>query len=610
MAKKNNDNNSDWMAGKQDERLEQLEEKLTALYANAENEIRSEYTDFTKKFEKQDARLAAQVEAGEIPKDEYIAWRKTEILKSNQYSKAVESMSNMLVNTDVAAMATINGELPQVVAESYDFVQALGFEAADKANMSTGTFQIYNADTVEILIRDNPDLLPKASKNTIDNLGGTVDIPEDKKWAKDRINREITQGIVQGKSLTKIADSLSKVTTMDKNAAKRNARTAMTAAENMGRAASAKDLKENGIPVQEVWSASGDDHVRESHQELDGTTKNEAGYYGEGIIARPLRYPGDPDGDPEEVYNCRCRENVVLAGIDHSRDDELYEEFMKQFNEAEEYKGFYPEGEQPETVAEAKKTEEPIATSGSEIQQPENIPMLEIFKPEAEQQELTYAGHKETNTKYWKEDKKEGTIQMTKKGIDEMSKDLDISKEKAKEIGNSLLNFTGDDYSLIRDASRGEGTDQGDYNMYKKDADNIEEFIDLSPKWDGGEISRGIFVEGDIAEEMRNQAESGESIDLMGISSWTSDLDQAEKFAQAYVADMDEALKTEAQKTGQAIVFINQSGETDCGTSVKHLSIHKAEDEVLVSGKAEFIPTKVYETEQAIYIYGDIKRKT
>lgn len=356
--------NSDFMSRKQDERLEQLEEKLTALYANAENEIRAEFTDFTEKFAREDQERQAMVEAGELNEEEYLAWRKTQILKSNDYSKAVESMTDMLVNTDIAAMATINGELPAVVAESYDFVQALGFKAAEEGGITAGTFQVYNAETVQILVRDNPDLLPKPSQSTIEQLGGTVDIPEDKKWAKDRINREITQGIVQGQSLPKIAERLQRVTTMDKNAAKRNARTAMTGAENMGRAASAADLKENGIPVQEVWSAAGDDRVRETHRLLDGTYKSEAGYFGEGILTTPLRYAGDPLGDPEEVYNCRCRTGIVLPGIDHSQDDKLYEEFMKQFEESKETN-------EPETTE-----PEPVTTSGSE-----SLPDIKNLEP-------------------------------------------------------------------------------------------------------------------------------------------------------------------------------------------------------------------------------------
>lgn len=325
MAKKIN-YNSDYMSRNHDDRLEQLEERLTALYANAENEIRSEFTDFTAAYEKEDQARQALVEAGMMTEDDYLAWRKTQILKSNDYSKAVESMSNMLVNTDVAAMATVNGELPVVVAESYDFVQGLGFQAAEEAGLTAGTFQVYNARTVEALIRDNPDLMPAP----------TVSIPEDKKWCKDRINREITQGIVQGKSLQDIASNLQKVTTMDKNAAIRNARTAMTGAENLGRSQAADDLKAQGIPTDEVWSATYDDRTRDSHLLLDGTTRDDSGYFGSGIIDIPLRFPGDPLGAPEEVYNCRCRLNIKLPGIDHSQDGDLYEKFMKE-NFPEDY---------------------------------------------------------------------------------------------------------------------------------------------------------------------------------------------------------------------------------------------------------------------------------
>lgn len=323
MAKRDN---SDFMSRRQDEQTEQLEERLTALYANAENEIRSKWADFSAGFEKDDKLKRAMVESGALPEEEYIAWRKTQVLKSTQYSKAVESMTNVLVNTDEAAMATVNDQLPQVVAESYDYVQALGFKAADEAGLTTGTFQIYNARTVQALIKDNPDLMPAPK----------VNIPEDQRWNKERINREITQGIVQGESIPKIAHRLQQVTTMDRHAAIRNARTAMTGAENLGRYESAQDLRENGIPVEEVWMATPDDRTRDSHRLLDGTTRDESGYFGVGIIDIPMRFAGDPLGAPEEVYNCRCRTGIVLQGIDHSQDQDLYEEFMKQFEDGRE----------------------------------------------------------------------------------------------------------------------------------------------------------------------------------------------------------------------------------------------------------------------------------
>lgn len=313
-----NRNNSDYMSRKMDKDLEQLEERLTALYANAGNEVRAEFTDFMADYQKQYEQMRLLLEAEDITQAEFDRWCKTKIINTDKYKNTINTLTNTLVNTDVAAMAAVNSELPLALAQSYNFVQSLGFKAADEAGLSVGTFQIYNAKTVEKIIKDNPDLLPN------------VDIPVDKKWNKDRINREITQGIVQGDSIPQVADRLQHVTNMDKNAAIRNARTSMTAAENLGRSESAKELKDKGIPIKEQWIATHDSRTRDSHLLLDGTFKSERGYYGEGIIATPLRFPADPLGDPEEIYNCRCRDGIVLNGIDHSQDDKLYEQFMQE----------------------------------------------------------------------------------------------------------------------------------------------------------------------------------------------------------------------------------------------------------------------------------------
>ena len=66
-----------------------------------------------------------------------------------------------------------------------------------------------------------------------------------------------------------------------------------------------------------VWHATHDDRTRESHAVMDGqeVAQDEPFITGNGV---ELRYPGDPDGPPEEVINCRCwREPIVdfLAGV-------------------------------------------------------------------------------------------------------------------------------------------------------------------------------------------------------------------------------------------------------------------------------------------------------
>lgn len=50
-----------------------------------------------------------------------------------------------------------------------------------------------------------------------------------------------------------------------------------------------------------TWVNAGDDRVRDSHIRLDNETVPIDGRFSNG-----LSYPGDPNGTPEEIYNCRC----------------------------------------------------------------------------------------------------------------------------------------------------------------------------------------------------------------------------------------------------------------------------------------------------------------
>lgn len=320
MIRKRLKYNSDFMSEKMDEQLELLEERLTALYASTATEVNAKFMAFSESFKEADMEMLAKLEAGEITQAEYSLWVQKNILQSDLYSATVDSLTTMMVNADIAAMAMVNGELPFVIAQSYNFTQSLGFAAADKAGLSVGTFQVYNAKSVEILLKKDPNLFPLPK----------VDIPEDKKWNQTKINQQIASSMLKGDTIPQVAENLQKVTDMDKNSAIRNARTAMTGAENMGRNESAAYLKEKGIPVREQWSATHDNRTRDTHVMLDGTYQDENGYFGADFLATPLRFAGDPLGDPEEVYNCRCRTSIVLEGIDHSKDDELYEQFMKE----------------------------------------------------------------------------------------------------------------------------------------------------------------------------------------------------------------------------------------------------------------------------------------
>jgi hypothetical protein len=79
------------------------------------------------------------------------------------------------------------------------------------------------------------------------------------------------------------------------------ARTEIGAAQNMAVSAAAEA---SGIVYEKVWCAAEDERTRASHTAADGQSRKE----GEGfdVGGANLDRPGDPNGPPEEVINCRC----------------------------------------------------------------------------------------------------------------------------------------------------------------------------------------------------------------------------------------------------------------------------------------------------------------
>lgn len=167
-----------------------------------------------------------------------------------------------------------------------------------------------------------------------------------------------------------------------------------------------------------------------------------------------------------------------------------------------------------------------------------------------------------------------------------VANDLHVPKEKAKEMAVSINKYSGSYYDDIRAASRGES------NGYKHEADMCEEFIKASPKWSGGKVYRGIKVYDPATRDaiLANVAK-GKPIDMRGVSSWSSKKSVADDFSGG----------------SHPIVFVSNGTSTNKGTSIKHLSNFKNEDEVLMSKDMTFTPTKMRKSKNGtIYIYGDV----
>ena len=137
-------------------------------------------------------------------------------------------------------------------------------------------------------------------------------------WNARRIRNELTAGIIQGESMGKIANRFYSVMGSNRKAVVRNARTAVTSAQNGGRMDAMRRAMEQGYPAKKQWVSTMDERTRLSHILLGGETVDANKPFSNGLM-----YPGDPDGDPSEVYNCRCTMVDADDRFRTAQDDEL-----------------------------------------------------------------------------------------------------------------------------------------------------------------------------------------------------------------------------------------------------------------------------------------------
>lgn len=282
-----------------DKIIEKAEKKIHKVYSRAEKETKKKLDEYLAAFERKDEAKRLQLAQGLITQEEYAKWRTGQICIGKRWREMLDTLATDLTNADKLAMSVANGYMPEVYALNHNYAT---FQV-EKGSLVDTSYTLYDKQTVERLVKGDPKLLPKAR----------VDIPKDKRWNRRHIKDEITQGILQGEDLRKISKRLKNVTDMDNRAAIRNARTIMTGAENAGRVDSYKRAQDLGIELEQEWLATLDGRTRHSHRQLDGERRPVGKKFSNGC-----RFPGDPDGDPSEVYNCRCTLIAAVKGVDTS----------------------------------------------------------------------------------------------------------------------------------------------------------------------------------------------------------------------------------------------------------------------------------------------------
>lgn len=293
-----------------DKRIKTVRNRLANEYKQAEKELKKKTDQYFAKFKEDDEEKRKMVKNGELSQKDYIKWRENKMLYGKTMQQNTQRMAEYLANVDQRAADIINGQIAGVYATNYNFAS---YQIEGKT--AGASFTLHDDRSVARLAKDNPRLLPKVSP---DKIKGQA-------WSRRKINNVITQGVLQGESIPDIAKGLSKVVGMSWNSAVRNARTAMTGAQNAGRLDSYHDAMDMGIKMKKKWMATLDERTRQSHADIDGEIVDVDETFSNGLM-----YPGDPDGDPAEVYNCRCTMVADLEDVTTAEPEQSFEEWMEE----------------------------------------------------------------------------------------------------------------------------------------------------------------------------------------------------------------------------------------------------------------------------------------
>ena len=273
--------------------MAKFENKLKAIYSQAEVEILQKMDEFTEKFKVKDAIHRQELADGKITQEDYDNWLRGQVFQGKRWTAKREEIARVLYNANSVAMGEVNNEKKKVFAFNSNY-QAYELEHTGGVNFG---FDLYDATTVERLIREEPSLLPPKK------MDPAKDIP----WNMRNITREVTQGIIQGESLQEIANRIARETgSTNQRAMIRSARTAMTGAQNSGRNVRLREARDKGINVMKQWMATLDGRTRDSHRDMDGEKIKVGDKWHHYKFSNGCEYPGDPKGPPREVYNCRC----------------------------------------------------------------------------------------------------------------------------------------------------------------------------------------------------------------------------------------------------------------------------------------------------------------
>lgn len=268
-----------------------MQGKTKHIYAEAERDIRKKLDDFLARFKAEDERRKKLVDAGEMSKAEYDSWRRGQVFRGKRWQALRDEIVDQIYGSNKTAARIMNDERRSVFIQN---ANRTAYELEKKTHGAV-SFELYDSATVTRLIKEDQKLLPEYKVNQ----------RKDYKWNNRKVNNALTQSIIQGESMDKLAGRIAEAVS-SKNASLMYsfARTMMTGAQNAGRLEAMREARDMGIKLKKRWLATLDSRTRDTHRDLDGVSVDVDQPF---IIGdRSIMFPGDPNADADLVFNCRC----------------------------------------------------------------------------------------------------------------------------------------------------------------------------------------------------------------------------------------------------------------------------------------------------------------
>lgn len=209
-------------------------------------------------------------------------------------------------------------------------------------------------------------------------------------------------------------------------------------------------------------------------------------------------------------------------------------------------------------------------------------------KPAKTKQENIPGNQKEQIVEFGRMDKNEA--------VKEIMSQAKVDAEKADFMYESIRDFSFGSYQDMRTVQMG-GTDIWDlrYSVkeLKKRVDACEEFIEKSPKWNGGTTYRGMHISEEQMQSLREKMEKKEPIDMQGMASWSTSKDMAISYTYP------------TPKTPIRVIL--ETDDAQNGTSIAHISIHPTEREILCSMRNKYVIKEITKEQGVGYEYYRVK---